>query len=134
MQKISPKNIAEAVYEATKEKAEEDLTAVLKRSARMLKGKRMLGQSSKVLNALQDIFDKKTNTVRMKVTTAKSMEHERRNKLENEIKEKYSARSIASEFFVQEELLGGAKIEIGEEVLDTTYKNKIYKLEKFLTK
>lgn len=132
MQKISPKNIAEAVYEATENKSGDDLMVVLKRGAKMLKDKRMLGSSSKVLDALQNIFDKKTNTVRAKVTTAKNIGYEEKDKLEEEIKKKYGAQSIASEFFIKEELLGGVRIEVGDEILDTTYKNKLYKLEKFL--
>lgn len=132
MAKISPKNIAEAIYEMTENKSEQDLVAVLKRSAQILKDKRMLGKSDEVLIALQNIFDKKTGTIRMKVTTAKSLELDGRSKLEKEIKERYKAQNIISEFFEKEELLGGIKIEVGDEVLDSTYRNKLQKLEKFL--
>ena len=132
MTKISPKNIAEAVYEATKGKSGRDLAVALKRSAQVLKDKRMLGQSSEVLKALQNIFDKKTSSVRMKVTTAKSLGSQEKSKLENEIKEKYKAQIVISEFFEKEELLGGMRVEVGDEVLDSTYRNKLQKLEKFL--
>jgi len=132
MAKISPKNIAEAVYEATENKSGQDLVAALKHSAQTIKDKRMLGKSNEILFALQNIFDKKTGTIRMKVTTAKSLELNKRSKLEDEIKEKYKAQNIISEFFEKEELLGGIKIEVGDEVLDNTYKNKLQRLEKFL--
>ncbi|OGI76322.1 hypothetical protein A3C67_00390 [Candidatus Nomurabacteria bacterium RIFCSPHIGHO2_02_FULL_42_19] len=132
MAKISPKNIAEAVYKATEGKSKQDLTAVLKRSVRVLENKRMLGKSEEVLNALQNIFDKKTGTVRMKVATAKRMEHPKRSKLEDEIKIKYKAQIVVGEFLEKEELLGGARVEVRDEVLDTTYSNKLHQLEKFL--
>lgn len=132
--KISPKNIAEAIYGATVSKSGNDLAQVLRRSAEMLHNKRMLGKSSEVLSALQNIFDKKTGTIRMKVITAKSMGQERKKKLENEIKDKYKADKVVSEFFEKEELLGGIRIEVGDEVLDTTYRNKLHQLENFLIK
>lgn len=132
MAKISPKNIAEAVYEATKSKSGQGLAFVLKRSAQIIKEKRMLGKSNEVLSALQNIFDKKTGTVRMKVTTANNIGKEEKSKLESEIKEKYKAQIVIGEFFEKEELLGGMKIEVGDEILDNTYKNKLQKLEKFL--
>ena len=132
MTKISPKNIAQAVYETTEGKSGQSLTVALKRSAQMLKDKRMLGKSGEVINALQNIFDKKNGTVRMKVTTAKTMEREEKSKLENEIKEKYKAQIVVGEFFEKKELLGGIRVEIGDEVLDNTYKNKLYRLENFL--
>ena len=132
MAKISPKNIAEAVYEATEGKFGQELAVVIRRSTQLLKDKHMLGKSSEVLNALQNIFDKKNGTVRMKVTTAKTMEREEKSKLENEIKEKYKAQIVVGEFFEKKELLGGIRVEIGDEVLDNTYKNKLYRLENFL--
>ena len=132
MAKISPKNIAEAVYKATEGKSKQDLTAVLKRSVRVLENKRMLGKSEEVLNALQNILDKKTGTVRMKVATARKMGHPERSKLEDEIKKKHKAQVVVGEFLEKGELLGGARVEVGDEVLDTTYSNKLHQLEKFL--
>ncbi len=132
MAKISPKNIAEAVSRATEGKSGHDLVAVLKRSAEMIQKKRMLSKSGEILSTLQNIFDKKTGTIRMKVTTAKKIGSTEREKLEHEIKEKYKAKSVLSEFFEKEELLGGIRVEVGDEVLDTTYKNKLEQLESFL--
>lgn len=132
MTKISPKTIAEAIYEAAKGKSGGELKSVLERSAQLLRDKRMLGRSKDVLSALQNIIDKKTGVVRMKVTTAKRMEGVERKKLENEITEKYKAQRAIGEFFEKSELLGGVRIEVGDEVLDNTYKNKLRKLENFL--
>ena len=134
MAKISPKNIAEAIYSATEGKSGSALEGALKRSVKVLRNKRMLGKSPEVLDALQDIIDKKEGIVRVKVNTAKRLDHGERKKLENEIKEKYKAQAVLSEFFEKAELLGGVRIEVGDEVLDTTYKNKLHKLEKFLIK
>ncbi|MBI2627775.1 F0F1 ATP synthase subunit delta [Candidatus Nomurabacteria bacterium] len=132
MTKISPKNIAEAIYSATKGKSGDELERLLKRGARVLRDKRLLGKSEDVLNALQAIIEKKMGIVRMKITTAKRLEGGERKKLENEIKEKYKAQSVRSEFFEKAELLGGRRVEVGDEVLDTTYKSKLRKLENFL--
>ena len=81
---------------------------------------------------MQNIIDKKTNTVRLKVITAKILSKEDQAKIENETKIKYKGDKVISEFFVKGELLGGVRVEVGDEVLDTTYKNKLQKLEKFL--
>ena len=134
MATISPKNIAEAIYETTKGKSGNDLDLVIKRSAKILKDKRMLGKSKDVLTALSDIIDKKTGIVRVKVTTAKSLDDTGRKKIENETKEKYKAEVVIGEFFEKKELLGGMRVEVGDEVMDTTYKSKLHELEKFLIK
>ena len=132
MAKISPKNIAEAIYDATEGKSGAKLDEALKNSIRVLEKKRMFWKSKEVLNALQEIIDKKEGIVRMKATTALKIGHTEQKKLENEIKEKYKAQSIVSEFFEKPELLGGIRVEVGDEILDATYKNKLRQLEKFL--
>ena len=132
MSKISPKNIAQAIYSATEGKSGSELRHLLLRSAQVLREQRMLGQSEEVLNTLQNIIDKKTGTVRMKVTTAKRLEGKERKKLEAEIKEKYKAQTVISEFFEVAELLGGIRVEVGDDVLDSTYRSNLRKLEKFL--
>jgi F-type H+-transporting ATPase subunit delta len=134
MTKISAKNIAEAIYESTEGKSGQGLALALQRSAEILKDKRMLGKSKEILEALQNFIDKRTGTVRAKITTAGKIGPEARSKLEKDLKEKYKAKMVASEYFEKAELLGGARVEVGDEVLDTTYKSKLRELEKFLIK
>ena len=132
MTKLSPKNIAEAIYSATHDKSGKDLNEALKRSARVLWQKRMIGKSDDILKELQNIFDKKAGVVRAKVITAVKMEEGVRNKLEREIKERYKAQRVVGEFFEKRDMLGGVRVEVGDEVMDATYKNKLHQLEKFL--
>ena len=124
--------MAQAMYDATKGKSGSSLDLALKRSVKVLENKRMIGNSKNVLSALEDIIDKKEGIVRMKATTAHKIGGEERKKIENEIKEKYKAKSVESIFFERPELLGGIRVEVGDEVLDATYKSKLHKLENFL--
>lgn len=132
MAKISPKNIAEAVYLASYGKHGTELENILKYSVKMLSAKRMLGKSEDILSLLQNLIDEKEGIVRFKVTTAKSLSHEEKKKIEDEIKQKYKAEKVIGEYLEKEELLGGMKVEVGYEVMDNTYKSKLQKLEKFL--
>lgn len=134
MAKISPKNIGEAVYKATEGKSGSELENVLKRIVQILHDKRMLNKSEEILAALQDIIDKEGGIVRAKVTTAKILSNGEKNKLEEEIKGRYKAKKVISEYFEKKELLGGVKVEVADEVLDTTYQNRLQQLEKFLIK
>jgi F0F1-type ATP synthase delta subunit len=132
MTKITPKIFAEAMYGATKGKVGAEFERLIKRGVQVLENKRLLGKSKDILAALVDLVDKDTGTVRVRVTTAGKMENEKRKKLEHEIKEKYKAKVVISEYFEKAELLGGMRVEVGDEVEDSTYKNGLRKLEKFL--
>lgn len=134
MAKISEKNMAEAIYMATQGKTGADLKAVSSRILAVLENKRMLGKSDEVLRALQNIFDRKSRTVRMKVISAKKLANTEKHELTQEVKKRYKAGEVVSEFFEREELLGGMRVEVGEEVLDTTYRSRLNSLGKFLRK
>ncbi len=132
MSRISPKIFAEALYSATKGKVGNEFEQLIGRGVEILKNKRLLGKSKEILAHLQNIIDQDAGIVRVKVTTAKKLENDKRKKLEHEIKEKYKANTVISEYFEKEELLGGMRVEAGDEVVDSTYKNGLRKLEKFL--
>jgi F0F1-type ATP synthase delta subunit len=134
MAKISPKNIAQAIYEATEGKPVGEVAEVLKRTVAMLARKRVIGQAEEVVKALEDILDKKTNTVRARVISSQKLGTKEKNDIEEDIKQRYKAGKVVSEFFENGELLGGVRVEVGDEVLDNTYKNKLGQLEKHLIK
>jgi F0F1-type ATP synthase delta subunit len=134
MSTISPQNFAEALYSSTKGKVGVEFESLIKRAVLVLNNKRMLVRSKDILSALESIVDRDTGTVRVKVTTAKKLESEKRKKLEHEIKEKYKAKMVISEYFEKADLLGGMRVEVGDEVVDSTYKNGLEQLGKFLIK
>jgi len=59
MQKISPKNIAEAVYEATEGKSTAEQELILKRTVHILQDKRLLGKSKYILKPCKILSIKK---------------------------------------------------------------------------
>src|SRR3989337_1578781 len=129
MSKIAPKNIAEAIYETTIDKSGVLLAETLRRGVKLIHNKRMLGKSDEILKALQNISDKKTGTIRMKVTTANNLRPEEKKRIENEVKEKYKGKSIVSEFFEKEELLGGMRVEVGDEEVGVIILGDIKKIK-----
>jgi F-type H+-transporting ATPase subunit delta len=133
MAKISPKNIAQAIYEATNGKSKAEADAVLRKTVAMLAKKRAMGKSKEIIEALQNIIDVESGTVRAKILTSKKLSTGDRSKVEEDLKKKYKAEKVVSEFFEKEELLGGMRVEIKDEVIDNTYKNRLEQLEKHLT-
>ena len=134
MSKISPKNLASAIYSATEGKSGSALAQAVKKSAEMLRDKRMLGKGDEVLKSLQQLIDKKEETIRMKIIGAKKLSSTEEKKIEHEVKDRYKARHIVSEFIEDKEMLGGYRVEVGEEVWDSTWRTGLKKLEKALVK
>ena len=123
MSKLSIKNIAQAIYET---KAEP------KAVVHFLNKKGLLSKSEEILQEIEKIEYKENGIVKMKVRSAEKISESKQKELEHEMREKYGAKHVESEYFEDKNLLGGMKIEIGEDVIDTTYRNKLNQLEKHL--
>lgn len=134
MAKTKSKNIAKAIAEATEGKSGEALSTIISGSLELLKKEKMILHSDDVLEELQKIFDRRDGKVRTKIKSAKSLSKEDKTKIENDIKDRYKAKEVISEYMEDKKFLGGYRVEVEDEVLDMTYKNRLDKLEKFLIK
>ena len=132
MTKISINNLVFAIYESSKDKSGEELENVLKNSVRLLSEKRSLGKSKKILSKLEEIVDKKNEIVRAKVHSTTEIKKKTIDEIEDFIKKRYKVKNVILDFEINERLLGGIKIEVGDEVIDLTLKNKIHKLKNYL--
>lgn len=134
MKKISTKQIATAIYKATNLKQDNEISLILKNAVKMIANKNLISKSNEILDYLQDIYDQKEGIIRAKIFSAKNLDNVEKQKIEDNLKTKYKTEKIISEYFEKKELLGGIRIEVGNEVLDNTYKNRLYQLEKHLIK
>ena len=132
--KISPKKVAEAIYEASLNKKDAEMPLVLKNAVKLIKNKKLLNKSSDILKHLEEVIDKKENRVRIKVISAEALDKKEKHKLEQDILDRYKAKEIESIYIENKEVLGGVRVEIGDEVLDSTWRNSLLKLEKHLIK
>lgn len=132
MATISINNIARAIYESTLEKSGESLNIVTKRAIDMISKKHLMSKSNEILNELEKIIDKKDEVVRAKISSRIKLGKKITDEIDDFIKKRYKAKKIVLEYIIDEKLLGGIKIEIGDEIIDTTLKNKVKKLQNYL--
>ena len=134
MSKISIKNLAQAIYESSQGKEGVDLDDVIKRSVTFIRDKNLLSKSKDILEALEGIIDKENGVVKARVSAGHKLGNELEKEIEGIIKRKYKAEKVIIEEKENPKLLGGIKIEVGDEVIDTTLSNKINQLQNYLIK
>jgi F-type H+-transporting ATPase subunit delta len=132
MATISIKNIAEAIYESSLGKEGSALSSSLEKSATFLKNRNLLGKKEEILKALEKIINKEVGIVSAKVTTESKLKKEYEKEIEEFIKKKYKAKDVLLELKENPKLLGGIKIEIGDEIIDGTLAHKIKQLQTYL--
>ena len=132
MATISVNNIARAIYESSENKTGKELEGVTKRAIDMISKKHLMSKSNEILNELEKIIDKNEERIRAKISYRIKLHKKINDQIENYIKKRYKAKNTILEYIIDEKLLGGIKIEVGDEIIDTTLKNKIKKLQKYL--
>jgi len=132
MATISINNLAHAIYESSLNKEGKELDVVTKKAVSLISKKHLLSKSKEIITQLEKIIDKNEEVVRATISSKEKISKKIVEEIEDFIKKRYKAKNTLLEFIIDPKLLGGIKIEIGDEIIDTTLKNKIKKLENYL--
>ncbi len=132
MAKFSNQNITQAIYQILKDKSGTEYSRALKNVAQFLARKRLFSQVPQILSKLQTIIDKEQGVLRVRLESARVLNGTSGQELEKFLKKRYGAKEIIFDKTIDEQLFGGARLEIGDEVIDLTLKNKVRKLREHL--
>ncbi len=131
---ISNSNIARAIYLISRNKSRSEQVDISKKVVGFLFKKRLLSKAKDIILQLEKIINHEEDRIIAKVSSAEKLNHQTKTHLEHTLKKRYSAKEIVLVEKVDEELLGGLKVEINDEVIDFSIKNKIGKLQEYLTR
>jgi len=132
MAKISTKNLAIAINDMTKGKTGHELDVALSNVVDFLAKKRMLRKTPDILERLEEVINKEEGIVEAKITYKDIPSKKISEEIEEILKKRYRAKKILMEINENKEMLGGVKIEVGDEVIDLTLKNRINQLQNYL--
>lgn len=85
----------------------------------------------RIAAAYIDLVERRAGIVRGKITTAKELSADEREDLVRRL-ERSSGRRIRAMFAVDESLIGGAKVQIGDHLIDSSLKAQLAELEREL--
>lgn len=134
MASISIKNLARAMYESSFDKKGGDLDSALAKCVIYMRDKNLIGKKEEILRELENIINKEEGIVKAKVSTSDKLKDTTERDIVELIKKKYNAETVQIEKYENPKLLGGIKIEIGDDIIDTTLSNKIHQLQDYLIK
>lgn len=132
MTTLSNKDIAQAIYLVSKDKTHVELHEVINRVVKFLARRRLLSKTGDILERLNKIINYENQKIVAKLLSAQKLKEETKKKLLLLLKERYKAKEIILIETIDEKLLGGIRVEINDEIIDLTVKNKIKKLQEYL--
>ena len=132
MSTLSNNNIAHAIYLVSKDKTHAELHEVNSKVIKFLVRRRLLSKSRDILDRLDKIINNENGKIVVKVLSARKLKEELKKELTSFLKKHYKAKEVVLIEALEEKLLGGVRLEIDDEIIDLTVKNKIKKLQEYL--
>jgi len=134
MATISNNDIAQAIYLSSKDKSGHELSLWLQNVVNFLHRRRLFNKSKDILLKLNEIDNRERGVLMVKVNSAQKLHQKEKEEIEHLLKKRYRAQEILLEENLDEKLIGGIKIEVNNEIIDLTLKNRINKLQEYLTR
>lgn len=134
MTTISNNDIACAIYLSVKDKNEKEQVLFFPKITQFLFKRRFLSQAPDILSRLDKMINEADQKIIVKLSSQTPLSENIKKEVADILKERYSAKKIILIENLDEKLLGGFKIEVNNEIIDLTLKNKIEKLQEYLTK
>ena len=130
--KISTSQYAQTLLELTENKSQEEISAIVKKFAEVLKNDGQLKNAGKIMEKFSEIYNAKHGIVEAEVISARELSSEQVYQMEIFVKEKYDGNAVEIRNIVDEKIKGGVVIKVGDEVLDGSVAGKLKKLKKEL--
>jgi len=86
-----------------------------------------------ITSTFKETVDKVNNISRVKVTSAVNLSEDSKNRLKNKLEEKMK-KIVTLDWEINPEIIAGLVIQMGDNVIDTSLKNKLEDLSKTITK
>ncbi|MBP7832115.1 MAG: ATP synthase F1 subunit delta [Candidatus Pacebacteria bacterium] len=140
MKKQSPKLYAEALHELVSVRTAAETGSIIKSFVDMLVKKRMIGKSDEVIEVYRQLELKEKGIIEATVSSAQPLAKEAEEKIKELVNKEFGYKKSKKVNDVQvihkidEKLLGGAKIQVGDTVIDATLKGRLAILQRELAK
>ena len=132
MATLSNTDIANAIYGFLKDKSGSG--DAFRKVVKFLQKKRFLGRSKAILESLRRVVNEEEGVLEAEVKSARSLPDKNKKEISEFLKRKYGAKQLILKESLDTGLFGGFRIEVKDEVIDLTSRNKLRKLQAYLTK
>lgn len=132
MTKLTTKNLGSLLFELTENVSDEERTTNTKAFVTLLGKKRMIGKVAHIITEYQKIYNAHHGIIEAQITATRRLDTEARSHLHEALKKKYHAKEVQIVEQVDQRLLGGIKVKVGDTVYDASLGNTLKQLHKQL--
>lgn len=129
MKKEFEHRAAQQVHKAlARAETPEEEVQILSSLVKVLSESKALNRSEGIMYALRELLDREEGIIKADVVVRERLDTRAKSELKEALKSRYNAKDVFISEQVDERVLGGIKVKVGEEVYDATVKNTLNKL------
>jgi len=129
---IQTKHITEALYEETKGKSLDEIKKITKNFASFLERRRLLSLGDEILEKFVSFYNEKEGIIQATILSRFELSEDSKRDIKTKLVKKYPEKTIELITEIDETLLAGIKIIVGDEVTDLSAKARLSSLERTL--
>ena len=126
------KELAQVLLEMTENVSADEQAKALKDFVQFLAKKQAIGDASAIMAEYQSLYNAKHGIIEATVTVVSRLSDAAKAELVETLKKKYHAKEVSITEKVDARVLGGMKIQVGDEVYDSSIQNSLSQLQEVL--
>ncbi|MFZ2192970.1 MAG: ATP synthase F1 subunit delta [Candidatus Moraniibacteriota bacterium] len=132
--KITANQYARTLYELTENKSSQEVDKTVFNFTQIVRKNRQSKLFPKILESFNGIWNIKNKVAEAELISREKLDDETEKKIEEYIKRKYKVEKVLINRKIDENVVGGIIIRVGDDILDQSIKGQLRKLNKELTK
>jgi F-type H+-transporting ATPase subunit delta len=130
--KASATQYAQSLYEATRDKSQEEINLAISNFLKVLdrNGQRKL--VGNIVRKFEEIYNAENGIVEAQVASREALSGELRNYVSNYVSKKYGAKEVVLNNIIDQNIKGGIVLKVGDEVTDGTVDRQLRELKNCL--
>ncbi len=130
--KATPKQYAQTLFESVRDASEEESLKVLNNFSKILISNNQVSQLEKILSFFNDIWNKENDILEAEIITVRELSKDDLADIEKFVIEKANGKKVDIKTVVNKDLKGGFVVRLGDEIFDSSLKNRISSLRQTL--
>ena len=132
--KITPKCYAQSLYESVDGKTAFEVAVISKKFVELIAKNNHLTKATAIIAEFSKIWNEKKGIVEATVVSAKEMDGETVNRLNDHIVKLSKAKEVALRTKIDKDILGGVVITYGDKMIDLSLKTQLVDLQERMEK
>lgn len=132
--RITPRQYAEALYQAVQDKKDSEVKSAIKNFAGIISENNDLKKVNKIIEQFSKLWNKEKRIVEVEIASARELDKKIIFLIDSHIAGLLKAKEIIINQKIDKNLLGGVVIRYGDKVLDASLKTKLEELREEMVK